>query len=63
MNFKISLIDMAITRNEDLGMLNLNWEIFFHENKSQKVDFRHFLDPFGGFTLKTVLGIHDPRIS
>ena len=31
--------------------------------KAQKVDFRKFLDPFWGFTLKTVLGIHDPRIS
>ena len=30
---------------------------------AQKVDFRNFLDPFWGFTLKTVLGIHDPRIS
>ena len=31
--------------------------------KAQKVDFRKLLDPFWGFTLKTVLGIHDPRIS
>ena len=35
----------------------------FHEKKAQKVDFRICLDPFWGFTLKTVLGIHDPRIS
>ena len=27
------------------------------------MDFRKLLDPFWGFTLKTVLGIHDPRIS
>jgi hypothetical protein len=27
------------------------------------VDFRIFFDPFWGFTLKTVLRIHDPRIS
>ena len=31
----------------------------FHEKKAQKVDFRIFMDPFWGFTLKTVLGIHD----
>ena len=31
--------------------------------KAQKVDFRIILDPFWGFTLKTVLGIYDPRIS
>ena len=35
----------------------------FHEKKAQKVDFRNYLDPFWGFTLKTVLGVHDPRIS
>ena len=27
------------------------------------MDFRKLLDPYWGFTLKTVLGIHDPRIS
>ena len=27
------------------------------------MDFRKLLDPFWGFTLKIVLGIHDPRIS
>ena len=35
----------------------------FHEKKSQKVDFRNFLDSFRGFILKTVLGIHDPHTS
>ena len=34
-----------------------------HDKKTQKVDFRNFLDPFWGFPLKTVLGIHDPHIS
>ena len=33
------------------------------KKKAQKGDLRNFLDPFWGFTLKTVLGIHDPRIS
>ena len=37
-----------------------NWYFW---RKAQKVDFQIFLDPFWGFTLKTVLGIHDPRIS
>ena len=27
------------------------------------MDFRNLLDPFWGISLKTVLGIHDPRIS
>ena len=31
--------------------------------KAQKVDFRILIDNFWGFTLKMVLGIHDPRIS
>ena len=31
----------------------------FMKKKAQKVDFRIFMDPFWGFTLKTVLGIHD----
>ena len=31
--------------------------------KAQKVDFQFFLDSFWGFTLKTVLRIHDPRTS
>ena len=35
----------------------------FHEKKAQKVDFRKLLDPFWGFTIITVIGIHDPRIS
>ena len=35
----------------------------FHEKKAQKVDFINFLDPFWGFTLKTVLGIYNPHIS
>ena len=34
----------------------ISWE------KAQKVDFWKFLDPFWGFTLKTVPGIHDPHI-
>ena len=29
----------------------------------EKNDLRKLLDPFQGFTLKMVLGIHDPRIS
>ena len=37
-----------------------NWYFW---KKAQKVDFQIFLDPFWGFTLKTVLRIHDPRIS
>ena len=32
-------------------------------NKAQKVDFWLCLDPIWDFTLKTVSGIHDPRIS
>ena len=35
----------------------------FHEKEAQKVDFRIFLDPFWGFPLEAVLGIHDPLIS
>ena len=31
--------------------------------KAQKVDFWKLLDPFWGFILKTVPGLHDPRIS
>ena len=30
---------------------------------AKKVDFRNFFDRFWGFIQKTVLGIHDPRIS
>ena len=36
---------------------NGNFFLKFHEKKAQKVD---FFEPFWGFTLKTVLGIHDP---
>ena len=37
--------------------MNISWK------KAQKMDFRIFLDPFWGSTLKTVLGSHDPHIS
>ena len=33
------------------------------QKDAQKEDFRNSLDPFWGFILKTVPGIHDPRIS
>ena len=32
------------------------------KKKAQKVDFRIFSDAIWGFTLKTVLAIHDPQI-
>ena len=33
------------------------------QKKAQKVDFWELLDPYLGFTLKTVPGVHDPHIS
>ena len=33
------------------------------QKDAQKGDFWNSLDPFWGFILKTVPGIHDPRIS
>ena len=33
------------------------------QKDAQKEDFRNSLDPFWGFILKTVPGIHDPLIS
>ena len=35
----------------------------FIKKKAKKADFWKHLDPIQGFTLKTVPGIHDPRIS
>ena len=40
-----------------LSKFETSWKL------AKKWDFGNFLDPFGGFILKTVLGIHDPRIS
>ena len=42
-----------------IGKKNQN----FMKKNAKKVDFRNFFDPFRGFTVKTVLGIHDPHIS
>jgi len=40
-----------------LSKIEISWK------SAKKEDFGNFLDPFWGFILKTVLGIHEPRIS
>ena len=40
-----------------LSKIEVSWKL------AKKGDFRKNVDPFWGFILKTVLGIHDPRIS
>ena len=40
-----------------LSKFETSWKL------AKKGDFGFFLDPFWGFILKTVLGIHDPGIS
>ena len=48
---------MSITIIFWLSKIEISWK------SVEKGDFGNFLDPFLGFILKTVLGIHDPRIS
>ena len=60
MNVKISLTwhdnYKKLVEHVDLEMLfEYGKKSNFHEEKN--------FDPFWGFTLKTVLGIHDPRLS
>ena len=40
-----------------VSKIKISWKL------AKKGDFGNILDPFQGFTLKTVLRIHDPRIS
>ena len=40
---------------------NIHWKCYFNrEKKLKKWTFQNFWTHFGGFTLETVLGIHDP---
>ena len=63
---KITLCDKKFIKHITLHLkccfngkkaINISWK------KAQKVDFWELLDPYLGFTLKTVPGIHDPHIS
>ena len=63
-------LDMVITKKKHKARnyrlenaISIVKKIKISWKKAQKVDFIIFFGPFLGFTLKTVLGIHDPRIS